>query len=97
MTRCDVEHRSGKKLFDAVDIAIDNCGPYGDAMLEVQDNEKMCPASGLAATYILWAIQAETVELLQKQGVQPTIFRSVHVSGMDYIDKQRAQFMEKGI
>jgi len=97
MTRCNVEHRSGKKLFDVVDIAIDNCGPFGDAMLEVSDNEKMCPASGMAATYILWAIQAETVELLQAKGVQPTIFRSVHVSGMDYIDKQRVSFMEKGI
>jgi uncharacterized phosphosugar-binding protein len=97
MTRCDVEHRSGKKLFDVVDIAIDNCGPYGDAMLEVRDNEKMCPASGMAATYILWAIQAEAVELLQAKGVNPTIFRSVHVSGMDYIDKQRASFMEKGV
>lgn len=97
MKRCAVAHRSGKKLFDVVDIAIDNCGPYGDAMIKVRDNEKMCPGSGLAATYILWAIQAETVERLQDRGVNPTIFRSVHVSGPGYIDKQRARFLKKGV
>lgn len=97
MTHCDVAHRSGMKLFDVVDIAIDNCGPHGDAMIEVTGNEKMCPGSGIAATYILWAIQAEAVERLQERGVNPTIFRSVHVSGHAYIDEQRAQFMKKGV
>lgn len=97
MSRCPVAHRSGKKLFSVVDIPIDNCGPYGDALIEVRDNETMCPASGLGATYILWAIQAEAVERLQDAGVNPTIFRSVHVSGPAYIDKQRAKFLERGI
>lgn len=97
MRQCSAAHPSGKKLFDVADICIDNCGPYGDAMIEVRDNEKMCPGSGMAATYVLWAIQAEAVERLQEMGVNPTIYRSVHVSGHEYIDAQRKKFLEKGI
>ncbi|MBN2311542.1 MAG: sugar isomerase domain-containing protein [Candidatus Hydrogenedentes bacterium] len=97
MNGCSVAHISGKKLFDAADICIDNCGPFGDASIEVKDNEKMCPLSGLAATYVLWAIQAEAVGLLQARGVNPTIFRSVHVSGPEYIEKQREAFLKQGV
>lgn len=97
MRNCAVAHRSGKKLFDVADICIDNCGPHGDAGVEVKDNEKICPMSGLAGTYILWAIQAETIERLQARGVNPSIFRSVHVSGSGFVDKQREEFLKKGI
>lgn len=97
MQNCDVAHISGKKLFDVADICIDNCGPHGDASIEVKDNEKMCPTSGMGGTYVLWAVQAEAVERLQAKGVNPTIFRSVHVSGPEYIDKQREAFKKKGI
>lgn len=97
MKTCSAAHPSGKKLFDVVDIAIDNCGPYGDAMLEIPDNEKMCPASGIAGAYVFWAIHAEAVERLQARGVNPVIFRSVHVSGQEYIDEQRKRFVEQGV
>lgn len=97
MSRCPATHPSGKKLLDVADLGIDNCGPYGDATVEVRDNEKMCPASGLAAAYVFWAIHAEAVERLQARGVNPTIYRSVHVSGQEYIDRQRKKFLEQGI
>lgn len=97
MQGCAAAHPSGKKLFDVVDIAIDNGAPFGDAAVEVPGNERMCPMSGMAGTYILWAIQAEAVERLQKRGINPTIFRSVHVSGWEYIEEQRKGFLEKGI
>jgi len=97
MERCAAVHPSGLKLFDVCDFCIDNCGPFGDAMVEVKDNEKMCPASGMAAAYILWAIQAEAVDILQSRGINPSIFRSVHVSGEEYIEKQRERFFEQGV
>lgn len=97
MTNCAAAHPSGQKLHDVVDIFIDTCGPFGDAAVEVKDNEKMCPMSGLASTYVLWAIQAEAVERLQARGVNPTIFRSVHVSGHEYIQKQREEFLKEGV
>jgi uncharacterized phosphosugar-binding protein len=97
MKNCPVDHISGKKLFDVSDLCIDNCGPNGDATIPIRNNEKACPASGLAATYILWAIQAEAIDRLQARGVNPTIYRSVHVSGHEYIDKQREQFLKQGV
>lgn len=97
MQRCEAAHPSGKKLFDVADICIDTCGPFGDAAVPVKDNEPMCPMSGLAATYVYWAIHAEAVERLQEMGVNPTIFRSVHVSGHDFIEEQRKRFLERGI
>ena len=97
MRKCAAAHPSGKKLFDVADICIDNCGPHGDAMLEIEDNEKMCPASGLAGAYAFWAVHAETVERLQARGVNPSIFRSVHVSGREYVEEQHKRFVETGI
>lgn len=96
MTRCTAAHPSGKKLLDVVDIAIDNCSPYGDGAVETRDNEKMCPLSGLASAYVLWAMQAQTVELLQARGINPTIYRSNHVSGQDFVEQQRAAYAERG-
>ncbi len=96
MTHCEAEHPSGKKLFDVVAIAIDNGAPHGDAAVVVHDNEKMCPMSGISAATVLWAIQAEAVELLQAKGLNPTIYRSVHVSGHTYIENQREQFLQQG-
>ncbi|MCC6143038.1 MAG: sugar isomerase domain-containing protein [Candidatus Hydrogenedentes bacterium] len=97
MTRCETAHPSGKKLFDVVDYPIDNGAPYGDAAIPVEDNEKMCPLSGIASALILWAVQAEAVERLQARGINPSIFRSVHVSGHEYIDAQIERFKRQGI
>lgn len=97
MEKCTAAHPSGKKLGEVVDLLIDNCGPYGDGAVPVKDNENMCPMSGIGSTFIFWAIHAEAVERLQAKGVNPTIFRSVHVSGMEYIDKQREHFFKEGI
>ena len=45
----------------------------------------------------LRAQQATREERLQAMGVNPTIYRSVHVSGLAYVEEQRKQFAEKGI
>jgi uncharacterized phosphosugar-binding protein len=97
MNRCEAAHPSGKKLFDVADVCVDTCGPFGDAAVPVRDNEPTCPMSGLAATYVYWAIHADAVEQLQDLGVNPSIFRSVHVSGHAFIEEQRKRFLERGI
>lgn len=96
MTRCSPAHPSGTKLLEVVDIAIDNGSPYGDGAVETRDNEKMCPLSGLASAYVFWAMQAEAVEQLQARGINPTIYRSNHVSGQAFVDQQRATYAERG-
>lgn len=97
MRQCPAVHPSGKKLFDIADVCIDNCGPHGDALLDVRDNERMCPSSGIASAYILWAIQAVAVDRLQAKGINPTIYRSVHVGGQAFLEKQRKKFLKRGV
>lgn len=97
MEKCGAAHPSGKKLLDVVDVAIDNGSPYGDASVPVKDNEPMCPLSGITSAYIFWAIQAQAVELLQARDINPSIYRSVHVGSAEFVEKQRAMFVERGI
>jgi len=96
MERCAAVHPAGK-LIDVADLCIDNGSPHGDALVDVKDNERMCPGSGIASAYVFWAIHAEAVERLQAMGINPSIYRSVHVGGHEYIEEQRKQFLAKGI
>lgn len=72
----------GKRLIDYADVLIDNHAPYGDAMFNLEGvDEKVCPASGIAAAFIGWAMVAEAIELAVEKGVKPTVFRSVNIPG----------------
>ena len=67
------DHSSGKRLFEAADVVIDNCAPVGDAMLKVEEiGMKICPASGLASAFIMWTITSQLVENLIEKGLKPT-------------------------
>lgn len=73
------QHSSGKRLFELGDVNIDNCAPFGDAMLEVEGLEaKLAPASGLSAAYIMWAVIVRATELLIERGKTPSILKSVN-------------------
>ncbi|MCJ8014196.1 sugar isomerase domain-containing protein [Paenibacillus sp. KQZ6P-2] len=76
------DHSSGNKLFEVADLVIDNCAPPLDAMLEVPGLDvSICPASGIAAASIMWAIEAEVVELLMKRNIKPSILKSINFPG----------------
>lgn len=90
-------HPTGKKLGEVVDHFLDNGAPHGDAAVAVEENERMCPLSGLGATFTFWALQAEAVARLEQRGVRPTIYRSVHLDGEAYIDRQRERFLRDGV
>jgi len=97
MDYCEAEHPSKRKLDQVAECFIDNCGGVGDAVIPVTDNERMCPLSGLGSCYIFWAIHAHAVKLLEEKGIKPTIYRSVHTGGMDYVLEQEATYRERGI
>ncbi len=59
-------HPSGKKLMDYGDVVIDNCGPKGDAMLDLEEGGKIGSVSSIAGIYIAQAIAVGIVENLQK-------------------------------
>ncbi|MBP1990735.1 sugar isomerase domain-containing protein [Paenibacillus eucommiae] len=92
------EHSSGKRLFEVADLVIDNCAPSQDGMIELSQMEvSMCPASGIAAAVIMWAIEAKTVELLLNKGIKPTILKSVNYpGGLEYNDTEFRRYEETG-
>src|SRR5690554_3852523 len=91
-------HKSGKRLHEAADVVLDNCGDIGDAMLEAPGMKtKICPSSGIAAAYIMWALEAEIVAGLVKRGLVPAVYRSNHLPGADeYNRKILKDYAERG-
>lgn len=92
------DHSSGKRLFEIADIVIDNCAPKGDALLEVEGvHNKMAPASGLSAGYIMWMLNCTLVDELLARDITPTILASVNgAGGWDNYRAQLQRFDELG-
>ncbi|MGH9405656.1 MAG: sugar isomerase domain-containing protein [Terriglobia bacterium] len=75
--RSAATHSSGKTLADASDIAIDNCVPPEDALVEVDGmTEKIAAGSTVAAVSIAMALVAETGQRLTKAGAKLRAFAS---------------------
>jgi uncharacterized phosphosugar-binding protein len=78
------QHKSGKKLYEVCDIVLDNCCYIGDTLVHVEElDQGICPASGIAAAYIMWALQARVIELLLDSGKKPHVYVSNHMPGAD--------------
>lgn len=75
-------HPSGKKMYDFVDILLDNKAPKGDAVLESKDvPQKFNPVSGVTSTALLQALIAATIEELLSRGIVPPVFLAANVDG----------------
>ena len=80
-------HKSGKRLFEVADIVIDNHGCYGDSCVKIDEIGKtVSPTSTVVGAAILNAIEAECVDILVKQGIEPEVFSSSNVDGGDEIN-----------
>jgi len=78
----EATHSSGKKLADVADIAIDNCVPPEDAVVDIGRPEKVAAASTMAAVFIAMALVAETGARLAARGFHPQTFVSPNVPGI---------------
>lgn len=88
-------HSSGKRLFELGDIVIDNCGPTGDALLEVQDLPmKVCSISSITGAYIAQALTAEIYQRLVDRGQKPPVLISYNVAGADEHNEKILQAYE---
>ncbi|MDD4000256.1 MAG: sugar isomerase domain-containing protein [Bacilli bacterium] len=73
-------HPSGLRLFEAVDVVLDNCSNYSDTLVDVSElNGSICPSSGIAASYLIWALQSSVVEKLIEKGLTPSVYISNHM------------------
>lgn len=97
--RMTPQHQSGRRLYEVVDLVLDQCVPYGDAVVEVDalGGERICPVSGIAASYIMWELQATVIERLVERGLRPSIYRSNHLPGADEFNAtMRRQYLRQG-
>jgi len=81
-------HASGKRLADAGDLVIDNCGVEGDASVELPGMiSRIGPTSSITGAFIVNAIIVQGIENALAQGVMPEIYISSNANGDDHNDK----------
>ncbi|MCX8185385.1 MAG: SIS domain-containing protein [Sulfolobales archaeon] len=88
------ENPHGKKLYEVVDIVIDNKVPLGDATYRVSETTWVFPISTIVNIFIVHAVNTRAVELLVSQGCEPEVWTSVNIPGgreknEQYIKKYR--------
>lgn len=73
---------SGKHLYEAVDLWIDNKAPHGDAcLLPGGADNKTTPLSTITGAFILNSILAEGTQLALAEGVEVPIYLSGNIPG----------------
>ena len=81
-------HKSGKHLFNSVDLVIDNHSVKGDAILQYEKvAEPFGPTSTVVGAVILNAILAQAIKNLADSGFEPPIFLSGNIDGADEHNK----------
>lgn len=89
-------HSSGKRLYEVCDIVLDNCSNVSDTLVPVEELEMgICPSSGIAASYIMWAVQSEVIELMLKAGKAPHVYLNNHMPGASQINNKAWAEYEK--
>lgn len=85
-------HNTGKRLYDAVDLVIDNHSAVGDAIL-THDlvKEPFAPTSTVVGAAILNAILAQSIANMAEDGFNPPVFLSGNLVGSD----EHNQFLVK--
>ena len=76
---------SGKRLFECVDMVIDNCCPKGDALMTI-GNLKTGAATSIASMFIVDTIVTEAIKLLTAEGFKVPVFQSQNIDGFDNDD-----------
>lgn len=82
-------HSSGKALCDVSDIAIDNCVPPEDSLVDIGRPEKVAAGSTIAAVFIAMSLVAETGARLAARGIHPPAFVSPNVEGVEKNHNQK--------
>jgi len=77
-------HSSGKRLFEVVDLVLDNSAPLGDALIEVEGSaQKAGPASTITGALLANMLILRTIEEISRQGGTPPILISQNLEGAE--------------
>lgn len=75
-------HPTGKRLFEIVDLVLDNQVPVGDAMVSFEGFPQHAgAASTVVGAFLLNAITAQVIENLLLEGITPPVFMSTNLEG----------------
>lgn len=77
--RVPTRHPSGKRLLDIADVVLDNCAPYGDALLPLPNGGAVCAASSISAALLAQMVVAEVVRRQLDGGEVPPVYLSANV------------------
>jgi uncharacterized phosphosugar-binding protein len=95
-------HPSGKRLFELADVVIDNCGAFGDAVLELPDGPDGSPQGPILATstvtsaLIAQMLVTEACGLLIEAGTAVPVLISANIPGGDeHNDRLRASYADR--
>ncbi len=90
-------HSSGKRLFEIVDLVLDNCVPQGDALVEVPGFPgKVASGSTIADCIIMQALAAETAAILSEKNYILPVFPS-HNNKLSEEDTKKVEQMVEQI
>lgn len=82
-------HSSGKKLYQLVDVVIDNHCPKGDCLIQLDEHyPSIGPGSGIAGMFILQYIIVLTIRELIARGIDPPIFTSGNLDEGNDLNKR---------
>ena len=73
-------HESGKKLYELVDVVIDNCVPSGDVLMEIE-GYRTGPASSISGMLIVNLLATEGCKIAASRGAQLPIYFSQNIDG----------------
>lgn len=92
-----IENPYGKRLFEVVDVAIDDYVPLGDAVIEINGvKQKIAPVSTIVNSFILHSIMIKTVEKIKERGMEPPIWTSSNIPrGMEFNKRYIEKYYEK--
>jgi uncharacterized phosphosugar-binding protein len=76
-------HPSGMKLFELADVVIDNCAPFGDVAISLEDGLEVCAISSVTVAAAGQLMVTEATAQLLARGYPPPVYRSVNVPGGD--------------
>lgn len=80
-------HSSGKKLYELVDVVIDNHCIKGDAMMTAAGLERpFGAASGVTGMFILHTVIVQAIQDMLDAGFTPPVFMSGNLDGSDEIN-----------
>ena len=71
---------SNKKLYEIADMVFDNCAPFNDSCVNVNNN-LTGPTSSIITFFLMHSAITEAIEIMNEKGFKPYIFQSQNVDG----------------